>query len=174
MSKSKQTISFDDFVAYRPMYNYIFLPSREPWPASSVDAQLPSVALLNKGKPVLDKKGKPIKISAHVWLDKYRPVHQMTWAPGLPMFIHDKVVAAGGGGWIDKPGTICLNLYRPPTLVGGDARKAKPWLDHVRKLFPAEAKHIIQWLAHRVQRPGDKSTTHCFSAASRASARTQY
>ena len=69
------------------------------------------------------------------------------------MFINDKVVAEGG--WIDKPGAICLNLYRPPTLIG-EAGKAKPWLDHVRKIYPNDADHIIKWLAHRVQRPADK------------------
>ena len=32
----------------------------------------------------------------------------------------------------------------------------KPWLDHIRKVYPNEADHIIMWLAHRVQRPHDK------------------
>nr|WP_256469995.1 DUF5906 domain-containing protein [Bradyrhizobium sp. 177] len=30
------------------------------------------------------------------------------------------------------------------------------WLNHVEEIYPGEADHIIQWLAHRVQRPGDK------------------
>jgi Family of unknown function (DUF5906) len=156
MSEKKKAISFDDFVAYRPMHNYIFLATREPWPASSVDAELPPVALLDaKGKPVLDKRtGEPKSVAAHAWLDKQRPAHQMTWAPGAEMLIRDKVVAEGG--WIDKQGTICLNLYRPPTIAGCDARKVKPWLDHVRRVYPTDADHIIPWLAHRVQRPADK------------------
>ena len=55
MSKKKPSaISFGDFVAYLPQHNYVFLPTREPWPASSVNSQFPPVALLNaKGKPVL-------------------------------------------------------------------------------------------------------------------------
>jgi hypothetical protein len=156
MSEKKKAISFDDFVAYRPMGNYIFLSTREPWPARSVDAELPPVALLDaKGRPVLDKKtGQPKFVAAHAWLDKHRPAHQMTWAPGAEMLIRDKVVAEGG--WIDKQGTICLNLYRPPTIAGGDARKVKPWLDHVHRVYPTDASHIIYWLAHRVQRPADK------------------
>jgi Family of unknown function (DUF5906) len=153
--KPGQSISYDDFVAYRPMHNYIFLATREPWPASSVNAQLEPKALLNaKGKPVLDKAGKPKTIPASVWLDKHRAVHQMTWDPAEPPMIHDKVVAEGG--WIDKPDAVCLNLYRPPTAMGGDARKAKPWLDHIRKVYPTDAGHIVNWLAHRVQCPGDK------------------
>ena len=149
-------IILEDFVAYREQHNYIFLPARAPWPAASVDAELSPVALLDKnGKPVIDKKtGKPVVIPAHRWLDEYRPVHQMTWAPGLPLMIRDKIVAEAG--WIDKPDAICLNLYRPPTLKHGDARKARPWLDHVHKVYPDDADHIVNWLAHRVQRPADK------------------
>lgn len=147
----KKSISFDDFVAYRPMHNYIFLPTREPWPAASINAQLSPVLLTDKnGKPVLDDDGEEQYIKANVWLDQHRPVHQMTWAPGLPMFIPDKVVAEGG--WIDKAGAICLNLYRPPTLKG-KAGKVKPWLDHVRKVYPNDANYIIVYLAQRVQRP---------------------
>ena len=29
-------------------------------------------------------------------------------------------------------------------------------IEHVRWIYPNEAQHIIKWLAHRVQRPGDK------------------
>jgi hypothetical protein len=45
-------------------------------------------------------------------------------------------------------------LYRPPTIVHGDATKAGPWLDHIRKVFNKDdANHIIVWCAHRVQFP---------------------
>jgi hypothetical protein len=30
------------------------------------------------------------------------------------------------------------------------------WLAHIRKIYPDDADHIIAWLAHRVQRPGEK------------------
>ena len=36
------------------------------------------------------------------WLDDKRPVRLMTWAPGPPMFVHNRFVA--DGGWIEKPG----------------------------------------------------------------------
>ena len=152
--KNNSKISLEDFVAYLPMHTYIFLPTREPWPAASVDSQFPPVALLDdNGKAVLDKKGKPKIIDASLWLDINRPVHQMTWAPGLQMLIRDKVVA--DGGWVDKPDAICLNLYRPPTR-NGKRGKVRLWLDHVRKIYPDDHDHIIMWLAHRVQRPQDK------------------
>jgi hypothetical protein len=31
-----------------------------------------------------------------------------------------------------------------------------PWLDHVRQVFGDDAEHIVNWLAHRVQRPHEK------------------
>jgi Family of unknown function (DUF5906) len=153
MKKLQHAVSIDDFVSYLPMGTYIFLPTREPWPGGSVNSQFPPVALLDAvGNPVLDKDGKPKTIKATVWLDSHHPVHQMTWAPGLPMFVHNRFVA--DGGWIEKPGVTCLNLYRPPPeFDGGKASEAKPWLAHVRRVYPNDVDHIIYWLAHRVQHP---------------------
>ena len=110
------------------------------------------------GNAILDKKGKPLRMPAHTWLDKHRPVQQMTWAPGLPMLIRDKLVAEGG--WIDRRGATCLNLYRPPTIRRGNAAEAKPWLDLVERVYPDHHRHIVQFLAHRVQQPGVK-INHC-------------
>ena len=33
----------------------------------------------------------------------------MTWAPGMPVLIPDRLVV--DGGWIERSGVICLNLY---------------------------------------------------------------
>jgi hypothetical protein len=49
-----------------------------------------------------------------------------------------------------------MNLYRPPTIVLGDGGQAQRWLEHVRKVYPDNADHLMKWLAHRVQRPGEK------------------
>ena len=60
-------VTLADFYAYMPMHNYIFAPSREPWPASSVDARLGAIPLFDAdGKPLLDDKGKQKRISASV------------------------------------------------------------------------------------------------------------
>jgi len=43
-----------------------------------------------------------------------------------------------------------------PMIKRGDANQAARWIDHVRRIYPNEADHIMQWLAQRVQRPQEK------------------
>lgn len=50
----------------------------------------------------------------------------------------------------------CFNLYRPPDIRPGDAERAGSWLDHVHRIYPDDAEHIIDWQAHRVQHPNEK------------------
>jgi hypothetical protein len=148
-------VTLDDFYAFMPMHNYIFAPTCAFWPGASVNSRIPPIKLTDKsGQPLRDKEEKQVTLSAAAWLDRYKPVEQMTWVPGLPMVIHDKLVLEGG--WIDRDGVTCFNLYRPPTITRGDAAKAGKWIDHLRYIYPEEADHILDWLAHRVQRPGEK------------------
>lgn len=148
-------VSLDDFFAYMPMHNYIYAPTMAAWPAASVNSRIPPIRLTDgAGKPVLDSDGKSVILSASAWLDRNHPVVQMTWAPGLPTTIPDKLVLEGG--WIDRPGVACLNVYRPPMIMPGDPTQAKRWVEHVHFLYPGDADHIINWFAHRVQRPQDK------------------
>jgi len=144
-------VTLDDFYAYMLQHNYIFAPSGELWPGSSVDAR---IAPIPTGR--LNKKGEQVCIPASVWLDENRPVEQMTWAPGEPALIRDRLIT--GGGWIARPGVTIFNLYRPPTIVPGDASEAasEPWLAHVRRVYPNDANRLIKWLAQRVQRPQEK------------------
>jgi len=149
-------VQLEDFFAFMPMHNYIFAPCRALWPAASVNARIPSVALLDaSGAPILDEKtGKQIKLPAAAWLDQNRPVEQMTWAPGYPPLIRDQLIAEGG--WFPRLNVSCFNLYRPPLQISGDPDNAERWLNHVYAVYPDEAEHIILWLAHRVQRPAEK------------------
>ena len=136
-------VCLEDFHAYMPMHAYIFSPAREVWPAASVNARIASV-------PDGERS-----LKATTWLDQHQAVEQMTWLPGLPMLIRDRLVS--DGGWIDRPGCTTFNLYRPPTdLTKGQAKAATPWLDHVRRIYPEDSEHLIAWLAHRVQRPNEK------------------
>ena len=149
-------VGLEDFCRYLIQPNaYFFIPCRELWPGSSVNARLARIPLLTKsGQPKRDKNGKPMSIPATKWIDDNRRVEQTIWYPGLPMFIADRLAVAGG--WIEKREATSFNLYRPPCIVPGDSSKATPWLDHVHKIYPDDATHIIRWLAHHRQHPGDK------------------
>jgi hypothetical protein len=151
----REEISIDDFFAYMPMHNYVYAPARDLWPGASVNSRLPPIELTDAdGKQKLNDKGKPETISPTAWLDKHKPVEQMTWAPGLPMIIRHKLILEGG--WINRKGSTVFNLYRPPENPPGDPAQAGKWLDHIGYIYPEEAEHILNWLAHRVQRPAEK------------------
>jgi len=142
-------VSLADFYAFMPMHNYIFAPTRDTWPAGGVNARCAPIPL---GE--LDEKGKKKTMKASLWLDQNQSVEMMTWAPGLPMIIENKLIAEGG--WFARDGVRCFNLYLPPTIKPGDKEHAGRWLNHVHKVFPDDAEHIIKWLAHRRQRPHEK------------------
>ena len=135
-------VSVSDFVAYMPQHTYIFKPSGEMWPASSVNARISAITGAD-GKAV----------NANAWLDTNSPVEQMTWAPGEDALIRNRLIA--DGGWVKRAGCTVFNLYRPPTIIAKPG-PVEPWLDHIKTVFPEDAEHIVAWLAHRVQRPYEK------------------
>jgi hypothetical protein len=145
----------EDFCSYAPSRTCIYLPCKAPWPNTSVDERIAPQPLLDpNGNPVLNSKGKAVMIPASVWLAKHRSIESLTWDPGEPEFIRDKL--AVDTGWVPKPGATTLNTYRPPTLDLGDPTKATRWIEHWRTIYPDDADHIIAWLASRVQFPGVK------------------
>lgn len=141
-------IALTDFYAYMPEHRYIYTPSREMWPSSSVNARVKPV------KVGVDEKGNDKYIAAANWIDEHRPVEMMTWVPGRPMIVKDRLV--NNGGWVDHPGATVFNQYREPQVEAGDPTQAGRWVDHIRRVYPEDADHIVAWLAHRVQRPGEK------------------
>jgi hypothetical protein len=132
-----------DFYAYLPQHTYIFTPSREMWPVASINAKLPPIPRAN---------GEALKPSTY--LDLYRSVEQMTWIPGMPMIIPDRLVA--DGGWIERKGVATFNLYLPPTIELGNAAEADLWLEHAHKIFGNDVEYALDWFAQRVQRPAEK------------------
>lgn len=145
-SDARPDVSVHDFYAYMPTHSYLFVPTRELWPAASVDSRLPW--------PTVKTPKGDLQVRPSAWLDKHRPIEQMTWHPGMPALVRDQVVLVSG--WASHPGAAVFNLYRAPNPSRGDPKKAGPWRDHLRRVYPAEAGHIERWLAHRVQRPGYK------------------
>jgi hypothetical protein len=114
-TRKKSGISLDDFYSYMPTHSYIYTPTCEMWPSASVNSRLSPIRVSSKRS-----------IPASKWLDRHQSVEQMTWAPGLPTLIDDKLIS--DGGWIDRDGVTTFNIYRPPTSNPGDPKKALPWL----------------------------------------------
>jgi hypothetical protein len=144
-TEEAEGVTLNDFHAYMPQHSYMFAPTCEMWAAASVNARVPPVRISDH-----DSKS----ITATSWLDRHKPIEQMTWCPGRPALIRDRLVAEGG--WIERPGVTCFNLYRPPQIIRGNARQVQPWLDQVNRMFADNADHIVAWFAHRVQRPHEK------------------
>ena len=124
-----------DFWAILPEGKFMHVPTRQMWEGAIINQ------LCGDGtaKNLVTERG----------------CSQLTWAPGLPMVIRDKVCLSGE--WRDAPGQNVFNWYMPPTPpVNGDASKAGPWLDLTAKLWGDDAPHLICWLASRVQHPDIK------------------
>jgi hypothetical protein len=154
---SDSGVHIDDFYSLMTQSGaYIFVPGRTTWPRDKVDGRLPAVPLLDKqGRPVLDKKGKPKIEAASRYLDRVRHVEAMSWDPGEPLVIKDRLPSKNG--WVRRQGAGTLNLYLPPPpIVDGDPGKAGIWVEHIHTIYPEAAEHSIDWMAHRVQRPGEK------------------
>ncbi len=131
-------IALADFGAYLPEHKYIYLPTGKMWDIGGINGAFP---------PIGDTKPSTI-------VDGRCPLHDITWAPGEPQIIEDKFLDQGG--WLTKVGARVYNHYRAPRGMDGDPEQAGPWLDLLEKVYPADAWHLVDWLAHRVQRPAEK------------------
>jgi hypothetical protein len=138
----------EDFYAVPSTSRFMFMPTLELWPADAVNSIFPPIPTPQK------RNGKWVTIKPATWLKQYRRVELMTWAPGMPEIIEGRLVSEGG--WRDHPGTRCLNLYRPPPPIVGDAALAVPWTEHLERIYPDDHDHIADWMAQRVQYPGVK------------------
>ena len=95
------------------MHSYIFAPTREMWPASSVNARIAPIPGPDNKKHAGERLARPAQS---------RRANDL--GPGLPMLIRDRLIAEGG--WIERSGVSCFNLYRAPTLEPGDAAQRRP------------------------------------------------
>jgi hypothetical protein len=156
-----------DFYAFLPTHTYIFIATSDLWPAVSLNAIMGKVKIGTekvklKKKDKVDRDGpdeyrvEEVTMPASLWLDRHRPVQQMGWAPGYPQTIDNKL--ADEGGWVDHQGAKTFNTYKPPPArnPAGDARKAGPWVELLRDVYPDHADHIAAYLAHLIQYPGVK------------------
>jgi hypothetical protein len=141
-------IGLEDFYAVPSSNQFLFMPTRELWPGASVNGILPMVLMPYK------RNGKWVMLKPHAWLKQFRRVEQLTWVPGLPEIIEDRLIF--DGGWQQRQGAHALNLYRPPHIGVGDACQASQWVEHIKMLYPDDVGHILDWLGHRVQHPDQK------------------
>jgi hypothetical protein len=166
----RAAVKIGDFIAYSPDHTYIFIPTGDQWAAASVNSRIAPIPLFySNGKPVLNKKGKNKDeqkfISASAWLDQNHAVEQMTWAPGEPLEIKNRLIDKGG--WFERKNAGCFNLYRPPVIIPGDASKAARWVKHILKVYGKEnGKHFINYCAHLVQHPQIKINHGIFMGGS--------
>ena len=152
---TKQGITVADFCAHLPDRTYIFMLTGAFWSAAGVNSCLKKIPKLDAaGNPTFNKKGEQIFVPATALIDKNQPVHDVSWAPGYPQLIRDQVII--DGGWVKRKGLCTFNFYRPPIIKHGDRRKVRRWLKLLIKVFPDDYRHIIAFLAHRVQRPSEK------------------
>jgi len=131
MTNQNDIGEFADYYSYLGTEKYLYLPTRTAFPASKVN---------NRTRKGFTK-----------WLDKNRAIHSVTWAPGLPTIIENKIAVKTG--WQDKRGAHTLNNYIPPTPIDGDPADITPWLDLGAKLWGDDLDHILNWLAMRAQHP---------------------
>jgi hypothetical protein len=144
-----------DFFAFLPLHQFYYAPTRQLWPTASINSIFPAMAVLDSdGNLRRSDKGKVITISAAQWLDQNRPIEAMTWAPGEPLLIFDRLLVEAG--WIPQPGVTTFNTYRAPIIQDGDPKRAGPWLRLVFRIFRETGKHIIRYLAFKVQFPAEK------------------
>jgi len=76
---------------------------------------------------------------------------------GSPLSLRHLGCLVANGGWIQRIGVTCFNLYRPPITLRGKTSKAIRWVRHIRKIYGKEAaRHITKYFAFKVQRPHEK------------------
>jgi hypothetical protein len=134
------TLAYEDFVAFMPTHQYIWKPTREFWPAKSVNARL---------KPKM--KG----VSPSNWLDRHSPVTQMSWLPGEPEIVAGEVIERGGRR--HRPDGIIFNSYKPRVrrLRLSPSTETLPYGRVIGRRFIPQTGNT-PWVAFKTQHPDEK------------------
>lgn len=138
-------VPIGNFIYFGPGNNFIYRPTGEMWISAGVDA---ACAKINEAGKLID---------ASEWLKQNQLATSMTTDPGL-----DDDFVPGydcrNGEITSVVGAALYNSYRKPTIELGDSRLAKPFVDHIFKVFDkvGDADQYLDYLAHRVQKPWEK------------------
>lgn len=133
------------FVYYGPGNNFIYRPTVSFWITEAVNA---ACSPINEGGTILGPAD---------WLRRNVLATSMTKDPLLETD-YEEGVDCRDGTLIKQKGAATFNSYRPPIIEPGDPRLAKPFLEHISKVFPhaGDSDQFLDYMAHRVQRPGEK------------------
>ena len=147
----------EDFCRYLIQPNaYFFIPCRELWPGSSVNARLATRSGADQERPAEARQERQADQHFGDQMDRRQPPRRTDHLASRPADVHHR--SPGGRRRLGRE----ARHDRASTSIGRRASfratrsKAKPWLDHVHKIYPDDAEHIIRWLAHHRQHPGDK------------------
>lgn len=140
------------FVYFGPGNNFIYRPTVTHWQAAAVDAACSPVNV----------EGKVLKASEHLKIAQLAT--SMTSDPNEEED-YIKGCDCRNGELVRFEGAALFNTYRRPTIELGEARFAGKFVEHVRRVFPgaapragesSDADQFLDYVAHRVQRPGEK------------------
>ena len=127
--------------------------------AKSVDGSIPR----GDWPTTENAKGKVIPVRPSIAINDILTgltVETSTWWPGSHQFIDNVMVTSRGA--LKKKGARTYNTYVAPDWSGlaerRDIPKPEPWINHVKKLWPAPIEHngFFDFAAHMIQRPDQK------------------
>ena len=138
-------VPIDSFLYYAPGNSFIYKPTSEFWSKEAVDS---TTSMMNDGGKL---------VTSSQWLKKNKVVTSMTSDPDI-VGDCENGFDCRDGKLIPTQGGCVYNAYRPTILEPGDPEKAKPFVEHIRTVFPkpGDADQFLDYLAHRVQNPGEK------------------
>ena len=99
-------VSLYDFRAYMPMHSYISCPP------AKCGRRAASTRAFHPWRWVSTRRAILLSFRPATGWTRHQPVEQMTWAPGEPMLIRDRLIAQGGG-WIERKGATVLQPVSP-------------------------------------------------------------
>lgn len=141
-SPKKGDVPVENFIFFAPSNQFVYRPTGSYWVASAVDY---AVSPVNKSGKI---------IAASEWLKTNMLATSMTCNPAIDndyLKGHD----CRDGEIIETRGSAMYNTYRKSNIDLGDASLAKPFIEHVERVFNKEgdAKQFLDYMAHRVQQP---------------------
>lgn len=138
-------VPLQNFIYFAPGNNFIYRPVASSWIKEAVDC---AVGKVNDGG---------VLMTASNWLKANMLATSMTKSPAL-MGDYIKGFDCREGELIVEIGSAVFNSYRRPNIELGDAKQARPFLDHVNSVFRKErdADQFLDYMAHRVQHPEEK------------------